>query len=161
MSQTWGGIQWAEAKEDSGQAGKAKTTVWSKNVNETRTHRLVNKMSDHWAQKEKNCGQQLLTIQLDCTGKILQTIWALARTLMELRFPSDYVRPFLLMSLFIRLEFKKQQIHHHVVMLHWSNLRNCRSRLMSYSIFGYCLSAGISGSIIWHAASYCIITNTA
>lgn len=86
--------------------GETKSTAWSQNNNEARTHRLVNKMSDHWAQEEKNSSQQLPSVRLDCAGEILQNIWAPARTLMKLRFPSDYVRLLLLMSLFIRLELK-------------------------------------------------------
>lgn len=86
--------------------GETKSTAWSQNNNEARTQRWVNKMSDHWAQEEKNSSQQLPSVRLDCAGEILQTIWASARMLMKLRFPSDYVLPLLLMSLFIRLDLK-------------------------------------------------------
>ncbi len=138
--------------------GETKSTAWSQNNNEARTHRLVYKMSDHWAQEEKNSSPHLPSVRLDCAGETLQTIWASARTLMKLRFPSDYVRPLLLMSLFIRLKLKNGR----------SSIMWSRCTALTYISVGHelyhlrlLLSAGISASITWHAASYDIITYTA
>lgn len=54
----------------------------------------------------KKRNKPLPTVQLGCAAEISQTIWVIARTVMKLRFPNDYVRLLYLMSLFIRVQLK-------------------------------------------------------
>lgn len=98
------------------------------------------------------------TVQLGCAAEISLTIWVIARTVMKLRFPNDYVRLLYLMSLFIRVQLKNGPFgiapSRHTGLTTYVSL----GHELYGTIFGNIWSAaGISGSIIWlHHWTRCI-----